>query len=84
MNRYVKKAIQAVLFYIGAVALMFGVVLVLGCVAGVIDKMLASSLQVWFEMFIIINLLFFAGMAVTGIIFGFLSLWERVSKVPEG
>lgn len=79
-----KKAIQSVLFYIGSMGLLFGAVLTLGCIAGVIDKMLASSLQVWFEIFIMLNLLFFAGLGLSAIVFGFLSLWKRVSKIPEG
>ncbi len=84
MNRYVKKTIQAVLFYIGAMGLLFGMVIAIGCVAGVIDKMLSSSLQVWFDIFVMLNIFFFAGISITYVIFGFLSLWKKVSKIPEG
>ena len=64
--------------------LLFGVVIALGCVAGVIDKTLSSSLEVWLEIFVILNLSFFAGISIVCVIFGFLSLWKKVSKISEG
>lgn len=84
MNRYVKKTIQAVLFYIGAMGLMLGFVILLGGVAGVLDKMFSSSLQVWFEIFIMLNQLFFIAIGIVCIIFGFSYLWKKISKIPEG
>jgi len=83
MNRYLKWTLQSFLFYLGMLGLSFGAVITLGCVAGVADKMFSSSLQIWWEIFIMINEIILISVAIYCVFMGFKILWERIEKIPE-
>lgn len=81
MKWYYKRLNQAILFYIMMLLLMVVIVLILGYLTT--GEMLTSSFEIWCDIVIAMNAIFFVVVIAIFIIVGFILLWEKISKIPE-
>jgi len=80
VKRIILESIKA---YIGFNLLMFGAVILLGGVSGVLDKMLSSSLQTWFELYIMLNEMLLFAIFITAIILSASYIYNKLEKITD-